>query len=286
MGSQLRGRTALITGAGRGIGADAAQRLARSGANVAIVDVDAEAARQAAARLGRTGLAVTADVTDQDALDEAVAATTARFGGIDIVVANAAIAPARTLTRGAVAHVDRTLAVNLLGVVRTISTALPHVRERRGYVLAVASLAAAIHLPLMGAYAASKAGVEAYADALRLEVAASGVDVGVAYFGFVDTRLLRDGLSSTGAGRLAARTQLLFRSTIPVGVAGEAVHDAVLGRRRRVVRPRWLWPLLVAPGVFQPVLEAYATRRGVPELLAETDERGPGPSASSGTGPP
>ena len=81
--------------------------------------------------------------------------------------------------------------VNLFGVWRTDRAVLPHVIERKGYLLNIASLAAAAHAPLMGPYAASKAGVEGLTDSLRVEMAPTGARAGCAYFGFIDTDLVR-----------------------------------------------------------------------------------------------
>ena len=86
---------------------------------------------------------------------------------------------------------ERIIEVNLLGVYRTINVCLPHVIERRGYVLPVASIAAAVHAPGMSAYSATKAGVEALGDSLRGEVKHLGVDVGVAYYSWIDTDMVR-----------------------------------------------------------------------------------------------
>ena len=96
---------------------------------------------------------------------------------------------------------ERTIEINLLGVWRTVRAALPHVIERQGYVLVIASLAAAVHGPGMAAYSASKAGAEAFADSLRVEVKHLGVDVGVGYFAFIDTDMVRGGDAHPALGR-------------------------------------------------------------------------------------
>ena len=106
-------------------------------------------------------------------------------------MANAGIAPAGMVRSVDPAAFERTVEINLLGVWRTVRACLPHVIERKGYVLVTASLAAAIHGPGMAAYSAAKAGAEAFADSLRIEVKHLGVDVGVAYFGFIDTDMVR-----------------------------------------------------------------------------------------------
>ena len=94
---------------------------------------------------------------------------------------------------------ERTIEVNLIGVWRTVRAALPHVVARQGYILTIASLAAALHPPMLAHYAATKAGVEAFSDSLRAEVAHTGTRVGVAYFSFIDTDMTRDGLDSPAA---------------------------------------------------------------------------------------
>src|SRR5207248_7677139 len=137
------------------------------------------------AELGDAAAWWEADVRDAAAVERAVGGAVERFGGIDVAMANAGIAPpAKTVAGIEPEDFERVIDVNLLGVWRTVRAALPHVIERRGHVLAVASMAAAVHLPLMAAYAAAKAGVSALADCLRIEVAATGTTVGCAYFSF------------------------------------------------------------------------------------------------------
>ncbi len=188
----IRGRTVLITGAARGIGFEAARRLYAHGANLALVGLEPELLEQRAAELGPRAAAFEADVTDWDALQTAVDGTVERFGGIDVTIANAGLGAVGSVMGQDIASFERTIEVNLLGVWRTNRVVLPHVVERRGYILNIASLAAIAHAPLMAPYTASKAGVEAFSDALRQEVAPTGTDVGVAYFGFIDTDLVRD----------------------------------------------------------------------------------------------
>ncbi|MHB8452112.1 MAG: SDR family NAD(P)-dependent oxidoreductase, partial [Mycobacteriales bacterium] len=127
----------------------------------------------------------TADVTDRTALTAAVDSAAGRLGGLDVVVANAGVQ-----AFGSVAGLDpevfeRVVAVNLLGSYHTLRAGIPHVRERRGYLLAVSSMAMAVHSPLQAHYNASKAGLAALADSLRLELAPDGVAVGVAHPTFV-----------------------------------------------------------------------------------------------------
>src|SRR3954447_6212593 len=134
----LTGRAVLVTGAARGIGAETARRLAARGARVALVGLGpAELERVAGDCPG--AVFFEADVTDRDALAAAVEGTVAAFGGIDVVIANAGIGTVGFARSIDPAAFERVLEVNLLGVWRTVRACLPHVIERRGYVLTIAS---------------------------------------------------------------------------------------------------------------------------------------------------
>src|ERR671936_2416254 len=192
----VAGKSVLITGAARGIGAETARRLAAKGARVALVGLEPEQLERVASQCGPDAIWFETDVTDWDALERAASGTVERFGGIDVVMANAGIAISGLVRSSDPAAWERVIEVNLLGGWRTIRTCLPHVIERRGYILPVASLAAAAHAPVMSAYSASKAGVEAFADALRAEVAHLGVGVGCAYFSWIGTDMVAGGDAS------------------------------------------------------------------------------------------
>src|SRR4051794_32347855 len=187
----LDGKTVLITGAARGIGAETARQLRAKGARLALAGLEPELLEQRAAELGGETAFFEADVTDRDAVEAAVAGAVERFGGIDVVIANAGVASGGPVAGIDPAAFETVIEVNLLGVWRTVRAALPHVIARGGYVLPIASLAAALHGPMMSAYAASKAGVEAFADSLRTEVRHTGTAVGCAYFSFIDTDMVR-----------------------------------------------------------------------------------------------
>src|ERR671915_1349967 len=212
----VKGKTVFITGAARGIGAESARRVAARGANVALVGLEPEELARVASQCGTNAAWFECDVTDWDALQQAVEGTVERFGGIDVVIANAGIAPAGMTRSMDPRAFERTLEINLMGVWRTVRSCLPHVIERRGYVLVIASLAAALHAPGMAPYAASKAGVEAFADSLRLELKHLGVDVGVGYFGFIDTDLVRGADAHPAIGHLREQTPGPIKKTYPV----------------------------------------------------------------------
>jgi NAD(P)-dependent dehydrogenase (short-subunit alcohol dehydrogenase family) len=264
----IAGRTVFITGAARGIGAACAERMHARGANVALVGLEPERLQANAARLGERAASFEADVTDLDALQRAVRATVQRFGAIDVAIANAGIAFTGSLGGAPVEQVERTLAVNLLGVWRTDRAVIEQIMQRRGYLLNIASLAAVAHGPLMGPYTAAKAGVEALTDALRVETAASGARVGCAYFGFIDTDLVRAAFAEPAAQVLNERGPAFMREPIPLSKAIDAIERGIERRSARVWAPRWVGPMLLMRGLLQPLLERTAIKDPAPLLEA------------------
>jgi NAD(P)-dependent dehydrogenase (short-subunit alcohol dehydrogenase family) len=273
---EVRGRTVLITGAARGIGAEAARQLRARGARVSLVGLEPERLEALAAELGPDAAWFEADVRDREALERAVAGTVERFGGIDVAIANAGIRnPMATVAAVEPEAFERVIEVNLLGVFRTVRAVLPPLLESRGYLLCVASLAAAAHAPLMAPYAAAKAGVEAFANSLRLEVADKGVDVGVAYFSFLDTDMVREGVEVARRQSGDAPRQMAKPIALPKAV--RAVVRGIERRAQRVVVPRLAYPIVLAGELLRPLVER-ATRRQMGDLVTaaeRTPERDP-----------
>jgi NAD(P)-dependent dehydrogenase (short-subunit alcohol dehydrogenase family) len=271
---QLSGRVALITGPARGIGAETARQLAAKGMKLGLVGLEPERLEALAAELPTETAWFECDVTDWDALRAGTAGTAEKLGGIDVVIANAGIAPWGPVETIEPEAFERTIEVNLFGVWRTIRTALPYVIERRGYVLPIASLAAAIHSPIIAHYNAAKAGVEGFADALRMEMRPHGVDVGCGYFGFIDTDMVRapeedEILNDDDLG--GARTA--FGRPAPVSKAGEVIVRGIERRARRVYYPPWAIAPLWAPAPFQRLIELGMARQGVFEVITKLNER-------------
>ena len=185
----LEGRTALITGGASGIGAELARQLAARGMRVGLIDVDGEGLERVAAGIRGAETAV-ADVRDPVALTAAIDALADRLGGLDVAVANAGIASGGPLRLVAAETVEETIDINLLGVWRTVRASLPHVLERRGHLLLVASAAAVLPTGGLGAYSAAKAGVEALGRSLRIELRPHDVTVAVAYYLFLNTPMV------------------------------------------------------------------------------------------------
>ena len=286
----LQGKVALITGGARGIGLGIAQAFIARGAVVALVDLEAEEVQRSAATLGADrAIGIGADVTDFAALEAAVAATVERFGGIDVVVANAGIAPVPNTARNMdPVEFERVVEVDLLGVYRTVRAALPQVIERRGHVVLVSSVYAFLNGLLVSPYAVSKAGVEQLGRALRVELASHGASATVAYFGFVDTKMVQDVMDRDD---LAGDREELFpefiRRRISPAQAGEAVAEGVLRRRARVIAPRYWTTLSVLRGVVNPAFDLLTSKqRRVQDAIRDAEAAaGAPPGAAAGAKP-
>ncbi len=286
----LQGKVALITGGARGIGLGIAQAFIARGAEVALLDLEAEEVQRSAATLGSDrAMGIGADVTDAAALQAAVATAVERFGGIDVVVANAGIAPTPNTARNMdPVEFERVVEVDLLGVYRTVRAALPEVIARRGQVVVVSSVYAFLNGMLVSPYAMSKAGVEALGRALRAELAPHGASATVAYFGFVDTKMVQDIMDQQDP---VADTQDLFpefiRRRITPAQAGEAVAEGVLRRRARVIAPRYWTALSVLRGVVNPAFDFVTARqRRVQDVIRDTETAAAAaPSAAAAAGP-
>ena len=275
----LSGQSVLITGAAHGIGAEVARRLAARGARVSLVGLGADELRRVAADCPRS-MVFDADVTDQEALDAAVTGTVEAFGGIDTVFANAGIAAPGFVRTMDPAVFERVIEVNLLGVWRTVRACLPHVIERRGYVLPVASMAAVLPGPGLAAYATAKTGVEAFGNALRVEVQGYGVDVGVAYFSWIDTEMVRGANRTELGASMRAMLKGPLAKTYPVSAAAEAVVRGIEQRSRIVVCPRWMVALMAA----RPLLP-WLTERTLKADIAEFDRIAEREAATRGSDP-
>ncbi len=260
----LSGRRVLITGAARGIGAATARRLHSRGARLALAGIEPAELDQVAAECGGAP-AIVCDVRDREQVEAAVARAVEHLGGLDVVIANAGVAAQLPLLGGDPTVFERTVEVNLLGVYYTLRAAAPHISHPRGYALAIASLAAAVHPPLLGAYSASKAGVEALGDALRIELASSGARVGVAYFGELETDMTRRGFG-TKAAEMLNQARGPFTRVTPLEDGIDAIERGIVRRSRRVVAPRWVAAVLPVRMLAQHVVE-LATARGLEPAL-------------------
>jgi NAD(P)-dependent dehydrogenase (short-subunit alcohol dehydrogenase family) len=272
-GQSLSGRRVLITGAARGIGAALAERLHQRGARVAIVGLEEELLASAAARAGNAWW-TECDVTDREAVEEAVEGAVGELGGLDVVVANAGVAAQLPIVGGDPQVMERTIAVNVLGVYYTLRAAGPHISHSNGYALPIASVAAALHLPMMGAYCASKAGVEALGNSLRIELRPTGARVGVAYFAEIDTDMTSRGFGTEAAEVLTSNLRAFMR-VAPLKVAIDALERGIEKRARRVVAPRSAAPLLPFRMAVQPFVDRAVQRNLAKALEVARQEHAP-----------
>jgi NAD(P)-dependent dehydrogenase (short-subunit alcohol dehydrogenase family) len=269
----LQGKTLFITGGAGGIGAEVARRAAARGAKLALVDVDGEAAQRMANSLPNA-LGISADVRDYGCLEAAVAQTAEAFGGIDVAFANAGIEIAHSARGVPLVELERIADINFTGVLRTVRAVLPHVIERRGYVLITASLAAILHAPPLSHYSATKAGVEAFGNAIRLELRHKGVDVGVAYFALIDTPMVARGKSDPILAKFEERNgQNFIGKTYPLSGACDAIMRGIENRSRRVLYPRWIRPIMVLRAAMPRLVDRTVKADLVAQLVDELDER-------------
>ncbi|OZM70183.1 oxidoreductase [Amycolatopsis antarctica] len=250
--SSLVGTRVLITGGARGIGALLARRLHERGARVGLVGLEPELLADTAKGCGDAPWRV-CDVADRSQVDAAVAGIVAELGGLDVVVANAGIAKQLPLVGGSPEVMEQTLRVNVLGTYYTLRAAGPHLSHPGGYALLISSLAAAVHLPLLGAYSASKAAVEALGNTLRAELRPSGAKVGVAYFAELDTDMTSRGFDTDAARRLLRKRSLTTVTPVVAGI--DALEKAITLRSRTAVAPRWVGAMLPVRSVLQRVID-------------------------------
>jgi NAD(P)-dependent dehydrogenase (short-subunit alcohol dehydrogenase family) len=277
----LNGKVALVTGAARGIGYETARQMHMRGASVAVVDLDAEQAREAAERIGERAVGIGADVTDHAAIMQAVAETVERFGGLDVAVANAGIAQSTVATVRGIGSEEweRVFEVDMLGVWRTVRAALPQIVERRGHVVVTSSVYAFVNGVLNSPYAAAKSGVESLGRSLRSELLPLGASAGVAYFGFVDTKLVQDAFERPNTNRMEEIFPGFLLKRIEPDEAGAAVVRGIEERAPRTFAPKWWRYASALRGIVNPLLDRRMERHAkataaVREIEAEADEQG------------
>jgi 3-oxoacyl-[acyl-carrier protein] reductase len=211
---RLGGRTALVTGAAQGFGLGIAQRFAREGARVAVLDIDVEAARSAAAGIGKGAIALSCDVSRAADVDRAVAEAVAAFGKLDILVNNAGISHRnRPMLEVDEAEFDRVFAVNVKSIYLLARAVVPHFRERGGgVILNIGSTAGIRPRPGLAWYNASKGAVNLLSKSMAVELAPDRIRVNALAPVAGETPLLATFMGEDTPERRAA-----FRATIPWG---------------------------------------------------------------------
>jgi len=258
----LTGRTVALTGSAGGLGTALAQALRERGANLALLDLGLEAATAQARALGGETAARGwhADVRDLASLQQAMDEAATHFGRIDIVIAGAGIdtmAPMATIHPPAY---ERVIDINLNGVWRTFRAALPHVQRHDGYLLAISSMAAFVHSPLQASYTASKAGVWALCDSIRLELRHLGVGVGSAHPTFIPTPMMDDVTADPAGHALWGGNHRGLWKMVPLHKATTSIITGIERRADLIVVPRPLTLTAKAPGLFRPIIERLGFR--------------------------
>lgn len=260
---ELKNRVIAITGATGGLGKATAQALRDKGARLVLLDLDPAALDAQAAALGGPEVAAgwVADVRSFESLESALQKAARHFGGIDVVIANAGIGDIVSMENASPAYFERVIDVNLTGVWRTLRAALPHVRQRQGYLMAISSMAAFVHSPLNAHYTASKAGVWAMCDSIRLELRHLDVGVGTVHPTFFPTPMM-DAVHADKAGTAlwqGNRSGVWKMVTLQEVV--QAIVSGIEHRRDMVVVPKSNTLVARAPGLFRPLVEWLGFQR-------------------------
>jgi NAD(P)-dependent dehydrogenase (short-subunit alcohol dehydrogenase family) len=253
----LNGKVALVTGAARGIGFETARQMHLRGASVAVLDLDAQEAREAAERIGPRAIGLGGDVTDQSAMMNAVAEIVEKFGGLDVAVANAGIAQKQFSTVRGISgeEWERVFEVDMLGVWRTVRAALPQIVERRGQMIVVSSVYAFANGFGNSPYAVAKAGVESLGRALRAELKPHGASASVAYFGWVDTKLVQDAFAQEDSERVRKLSPEWLLKRITPAEAGAGMVRGIEEQAPRIFVPRWWRYMSAFRGLVNPLLD-------------------------------
>jgi NAD(P)-dependent dehydrogenase (short-subunit alcohol dehydrogenase family) len=280
----LNGKVALVTGAARGIGFETARQIHLRGGSVAVLDLDAQEAREAAERIGPRAIGLGGDVTDQSALMNAVANIVEELGGIDIAIANAGIAQKQFATIRGISgeEWERVFEVDMLGVWRTVRAALPQIVAQQGQMVVVSSVYAFANGFGNSPYAVAKAGVESLGRALRVELRPHGASASVAYFGWVDTKLVQDAFSQEVSPRVRELSPEWLLKRITPEEAGAGLVRGIEERAPRIFVPKWWRYVSALRGLVNPLLDKrMESDEKTRALIRDLDAKAVGDRASS-----
>ncbi|MFG1856439.1 SDR family NAD(P)-dependent oxidoreductase [Actinomadura geliboluensis] len=223
MNDKLAGKIVLVTGASSGIGEATALALSAAGADLAVGARRADRLATLADKAPGEVLPLNLDVTDQQSVQAAVAATVEHFGGLDVLVNNAGVMLSGPIAGADTTEWTRMVETNLLGSMYAVHAALPHLLKSKGTVLQVSSTSGRIASAGGAVYAATKFGVNAFSEALRQEVTAQGVRVVIVEPGFVSTELA-DHISDPATRAAAQQMAASMRTLQPDDIANAVVY--------------------------------------------------------------
>ena len=230
----FKGAVVVITGAGGGLGRALALRFAAGGARIVALDRDPACLDQTRAELESRGvecLALACDVTDAEACERSVATAVARFGSLDVLVANAGMSHRSAFAVTRLDVIRRVMEVNFFGAVNCTAAALPHLVASRGLVIAISSVAGFTPLVARTGYSASKHALHGFFDSLRAEVEPRGVGVTLVCPSFIATDIGHNAIGGDGLPVKHAQVTV-GRPLLPERAAVLIVAAAERGRRR------------------------------------------------------
>ena len=249
----------VISGGGGGLGRELALRFARSGARIAVLDRDAQAAATVQRELqqaGHAALGLHCDVTDPAHCAAAIAATVAAFGRVDVLVNNAGISHRSPFAATDTAVLRRVIEVNLFGAIHLTRAALPELQRARGLIVTLSSVAGFTPLIARTGYAASKHALHGFFESLRTELAPAGVDVMLVCPSFIATGIDRNALGPMGGP--ATHAQVVVGAPLRAAfVADRVVRGAGHSRRLlligRTAHAAW-WLSRLAPSLYERIM--------------------------------
>ena len=263
----MKDNVVAITGASKGIGAELARQLAAKGARLVLAarnEKELEAVAADCRKAGAPVVCVRADVASERDCQAIVAGAVLAFGRLDTFVNNAGVSMwARFEDIEDMSILERIMQVNYMGAVYCTRHALPHLRESRGRLVGVASLAGMVGVPTRTGYSASKHAMRGFFDSLRIELDGSGVTVTMIYPGFVSTGIREN--ASGPDGKPIAISPVKEGEVMSVDDCARRIVKAIEGREREVVMTArgkmGLWLKLLAPALIDR-LAKRAIERG------------------------